>query len=92
MIGDLIEFEFRKLGFFNRRRDGADHLSDDIFRRIEGQYGLLDRDVRWGTSVAHGLALPEHTCVRPPGARASLDRFGNIAIEIGRGGRRLRIT
>ncbi len=24
------------------------------------------------------------TCVVPPGARASLDRYGNIAIELGR--------
>src|SRR5271169_610298 len=36
----------QELALLDRRRDGADDLPDDLFRRAEGQHGLLDRDVR----------------------------------------------
>src|SRR6266481_3160370 len=36
----------QELAVLDRRRDGADDLPDDLFGCAEGQYGLLDRDVR----------------------------------------------
>src|SRR6266446_9612001 len=47
MISDPIEFELVKNSLFSIADEtGADDLPDDLFGCAEGQYGLLDRDVR----------------------------------------------
>src|SRR5713101_1214830 len=36
----------QEFAVLDRRRVGADDFPDDLFRRAEGQYGLLDREAR----------------------------------------------
>src|SRR5215469_6182314 len=66
----------QELAFLDRRRDGADDLPDDLFGCAEGQYGLLDRDVRRvGEVGGQGLTLPGHLGSMPTAMAAIRKAF-----------------